>query len=473
MKINIDNLKFFKEKMQQAGVDSTAQHFFSQAYLSLNKNEEQGYIPESTLEPIDELPCMQIIKSIPVNKQLLNELVVIKLNGGLGTSMGLDKPKSFVRIKEDKSFLDLALEQIIAQRKNYGVDVQFLLLNSFNSSKMTLDYLREHKQAELNELGVSAQDIELLQNQVPRIDKATGQPAIYPQNTKLEWNPPGHGDIYTKLYTSGKLEKLIKQGKRYAFISNMDNLGAIFDPGILSYIKERQLAFVMEVCERSKADKKGGHLARDKQSKQLILREKAQCLPEDLSSFEDIEKYQYFNTNNLWVDLRVLLDLLIKHEGVLPLNLIQNEKQIDPANKHSPRILQLETAMGSAISCYEAEQTSLLKVGRERFMPVKTVNDWWLVRSDAYTLNAQSVLTLNTEDKAPLVDLGDYYKYLNQANHLGATPSLRLASNLSLKEKFIFEEGVIIKGDVSFINNGTQPALIEAGVYENQTYRFN
>ncbi len=473
MKIDLDNLRFFKEKMQQAGVDSAAQQFFSQAYLSLNKNEEQGYISESRIESIEELPCMQSIKSIPVNKALLNELVVIKLNGGLGTSMGLDKPKSFLRIKEDKSFLDLALEQIIKQRKTYGVDVQFLLLNSFNSSEITLDYLRENKQAELAELGVSAEDLELLQNQVPRIDKATGLPAEYPQNPKLEWNPPGHGDIYTKLYTSGKLASLIKQGKRYAFISNMDNLGAIFDPSILSYIKEQQLAFVMEVCERSQADKKGGHLARNKETQQLVLRERAQCLPQDLADFEDIKKYQYFNTNNLWVNLQVLHDLLEEHQGVLPLNLIQNEKQLDSANNDSPKVLQLETAMGSALSCYTAQQASLLKVGRERFMPVKTVNDWWLVRSDAYTLNAEFILNLTTKNKAPLVDLGDHYRYLNEVNRLGSIPSLREATQFSLKDKFIFEEGVIIKGDVSFINRGSQPAFIGAGVYENQTYQFN
>lgn len=472
MKIDLANLRFFEEKMQAAGVDSVAQQFFAQAYLSLNKNEDQGYIDESSLAHIDKLPCIDSIAETKVDISLLNELVVIKLNGGLGTSMGLDKPKSFLSIKEDKSFLDLALEQIIKQRETYNVDVQFLLLNSFNSSQMTLDYLRKYKLPELEQLGVSADDVELLQNQVPRIDVSTGQPANYPTNPKLEWNPPGHGDIYTKLYSSGKLESLLKQGKRYAFISNMDNLGAVFDPSILNYMQTQKLAFLMEVCQRSTADKKGGHLAKLKENGQWVLRERAQCLTKDMKDFEDIDRYQYFNTNNLWVNLEVLYDLLVENKGILPLPLIQNEKQLDSRNADSPRVLQLETAMGSALSCFPAEQVGLLKVSRGRFMPVKTINDWLLVRSDAYSLNDESTLHLVTKNKAPLVDLGSDYKYLHDMDELGFIPSLKGADQFKLQKQFTFREGVVIKGNVSFINQSSQPAIIEAGIYENQTYQF-
>ena len=475
MDINLVNLKIFEEKMCLAGVDSTAQQFFAQSYLSLRDNE-QGYIKEEELESITNLPSIENLDNTNVDHSLLDELVVIKLNGGLGTSMGLDKPKSFLPIKGGKSFLDLTLDQIIKQRQNYGKKIQFLLLNSFNSSQMTLDYLQKYKSDELAELELTAKDTELLQNQVPRIDCNTGKPAEHPSNPSLEWNPPGHGDIYTKLYTSGKLEALIKEGKRYAFISNMDNLGAVFDVNILHYMKSNQLAFLMEVCQRSTQDKKGGHLAKYKENGQWVLRERAQCAPQDIPAFEDIQNYQYFNTNNLWVDLNVLYDLLKKHQGVLPLPLIQNTKQLDPVDAQSAKVLQLEVAMGSALACFDTEQVGLLQVSRERFMPVKNINDWWLVRSDVYSLNFESTLTINSEcagAEAPIINLGQGYQHIQDAEQLGFIPSLKHANKFELQHQFIFQEGVIIKGDVTFVNKGDRPAIIKAGIYKDKEYEFH
>lgn len=43
---------------------------------------------------------------------LLSATAVLKLNGGLGTSMGLEKAKSLLPVKDGKTFLDLIAEQV-------------------------------------------------------------------------------------------------------------------------------------------------------------------------------------------------------------------------------------------------------------------------------------------------------------------------------------------------------------------------
>lgn len=45
-------------------------------------------------------------------RSMLNKLVVVKLNGGLGTSMGCHGPKSVIPVRNDLTFLDLTVQQI-------------------------------------------------------------------------------------------------------------------------------------------------------------------------------------------------------------------------------------------------------------------------------------------------------------------------------------------------------------------------
>ena len=64
-----------------------------------------------------------------------------------------------------------------------------------------------------------------------------------------------------------------------------------------------ELPFVMEVTERTEADRKGGHLAAASDGR-LVLRETAQTPKEDLDALQDIARHRFVNTNNLWIDLR-------------------------------------------------------------------------------------------------------------------------------------------------------------------------
>merc|ERR1712185_583190 len=139
----------------------------------------------------------------------------------------------------------------------------------------------------------------------------------------------------------------------------------------------------MECATRTEADKKGGHLCR--RGAKLMLRESAQCPDADEKAFQDVSKHKFFNTNNLWIDLVALKKAFDSHGGALPLPVIKNSKTVDPRDKKSTKVLQLETAMGAAIECFEGAAAILIP--RTRFAPVKTTGDLLALMSDAYEVS--------------------------------------------------------------------------------------
>jgi UTP--glucose-1-phosphate uridylyltransferase len=272
-------------------------------------------------------------------------------------------------------------------------------------------------------------------------------PVSWPGDPDLEWAPPGHGDLYTSLVTSGMLDALLQHGYEYAFVSNADNLGATLDESILGWFAREELPFAMEVADRTEADKKGGHIAR-RRGDGLVLREVAQTPDEDLDAFQDVRRHRYFNTNSLWLDLRTLADLMRERGGVLGLPLIANRKTLDPADPESPAVIQIETAMGAAIAVFEG--AAALRVERSRFTPVKTTNDLLVLRSDAYRLTPDVHVELVPE-RAPLVDLdSSYYKLLRdfEARFPGGPPSLVACERLEVRGDVSFGRGVVVRGSV-------------------------
>ena len=232
--------------------------------------------------------------------------------------------------------------------------------------------------------------------------------------------------------------------------------------------------FIMEVCTRTEADKKGGHLAVRKADSQLLLRESAQCADEDEKEFQNTDKHKYFNTNNLWIRLDKLKEVLDAHKGVVPLPMIKNAKTVDPGDGASPAVFQLETAMGAAIESFKG--AGAVVVDRSRFAPVKTCADLLRVRSDAYEVTAdyRLVLSADCNGKPPLVDLDKkVYKKMDGLNKmLGADsaglPSLKNCDKLTVKGKVIFEPGIVFKGTVSIVNSGDDWQVLKTGTYENQ-----
>lgn len=460
----MSDFTLFREKMEQAEVSEAAIKSFERNYQSL-VNHETGMISEDSITPVSDLTNLTSLSSASTtfDPELLAKTVVIKLNGGLGTSMGLQKAKSLLPVKGDKTFLDIIVEQIAYLRKSTGAEVKFLLMNSFSTSEDTLEHLEQYEDINL----AKAEDVEMMQNQIPKIDAKTLAPATNAENPSTEWCPPGHGDLYAAIAGSGWLDKLLDTGVKYAFVSNSDNLGAVLDPNILSYFAESNKPFLMEATRRTEADKKGGHLAIRKSDDQLLLREVAQCPDEDLESFQNIGTHQFFNTNSLWIRLDALKDALQKYDGSLPLPMIKNSKTIDPRDKQSTPVFQLETAMGAAIECFTG--ASAICVPRSRFAPVKTTSDLFALRSDAYetTKDGRIALIAARNGEPPVISLSEEYKMVDILEGLG-TPSLKDSVKITISGPVRFTENVTIKGTVTFTNKNTETKWIASGVYEDE-----
>jgi UDP-N-acetylglucosamine pyrophosphorylase len=224
----------FETKMMHAGMGQAPIRAFRRNYEALLRNES-GMIAEETIAPAENLTTLESLSGTPpADAALLAQAVVIKLNGGLGTSMGLQGPKSLLAVRPGVNFLDLMVRQILDLRKSSGAPVRLLLMNSFSTSAETLTHLQRYAAEGL----AAAGEVELMQNQIPKIDAATMQPVSWPADPALEWCPPGHGDLYPALVGSGWLDRLLAEGVRYAFVSNSDNLGAILDPVILRHFAD-------------------------------------------------------------------------------------------------------------------------------------------------------------------------------------------------------------------------------------------
>jgi UTP--glucose-1-phosphate uridylyltransferase len=436
--MSADGLKASVEKMRGEGVPDAAIATFEHYYRQLEAGES-GMVPEDAIEPVRELPDAEDLPE--AGDAPLDQAVVIKLNGGLGTSMGMSRAKSLLEVKDGLSFLDVIARQVLALREVSGARIPLVLMNSF--------YTRDDSLALLEGYEGLASDVpfDFVQHKEPKLLVDGLTPAEWPADPALEWCPPGHGDIYPALLTSGMLGTLLERGYRYAFLSNSDNLGAVLDPRILAWFAAEGLPYVCEVTERTPADKKGGHIAVLKETGGLILRETAQTPDEDMEAFTDVQRHPYFHVNNLWVDLRALDALLRERDGVVGLPMIVNEKTVDPADSSSPPVFQLETAMGAAIEVFEGAQA--IRVPRSRFVPVKKTNDLLVLRSDAYVLGDGSRIELaDARDAPPLVELDDHYKLLRDfdARFPAGPPSLREAERLEVEGDVSFGAGVVVRG---------------------------
>jgi UDP-N-acetylglucosamine pyrophosphorylase len=453
----------FAARMRGGGYNEAAIRAFRHSYENLVAGRT-GLIPERHIQPVPALPRMEEITRRANDPALLARALVVKLNGGLGTGMGLEKAKSLLRIKDDLTFLDFIARQILHLRKQHGSALRFMLMNSFSTSADTLEFLRRYP-----ELG-QQESLELMQGAVPKVDAATLKPASWPKNPELEWCPPGHGDLYPSLLGSGWLDRLLADGVRYLFVSNSDNLGASLDLDLLGYFAHSDRSFMMEVCERTASDRKGGHLA--SRAGRLLLRESAQCPEEDMEAFQDVQRYRFFNTNNLWLRLDRLKKLLEANGGFIPLPIIKNVKNVDPRDKTSPKVLQLETAMGSVIECFD--DAGAVVVPRSRFAPVKTTTDLLALRSDAYVVADDWRLALAPVRQGipPTIDLDpDHYKLLDQldAKLAAGVPSLAGCRELSVRGPVLFNAKNVFKGKVAITNKSANAQPLPPGIYQDET----
>lgn len=439
-----------RAKMVDAGVDPVAVDTFAH-YYRLLEHGETGLIPESSIDPIDIESLADVDVPDEVAAAAIKQTVAIKLNGGLGTSMGMERAKSLLCVRRGLSFLDIMARQALHLRQEYGAPVPLIMMNSFRTSADTL-----HALARYDDLEVPGLPLEFLQNKEPKLLLDGLLPVEWPKDPELEWCPPGHGDIYTALRGTGLLDLLIEQGYRYVFVSNSDNLGAVPAPRVAGWFAASGAPFAIEAVRRTPSDRKGGHFARRKADGRIVLRETAQTAPQDLEALADLERHRFTSTNNLWFDLQAMKAMLDEREGILGLPLIRNEKTVDPADPTSPKVVQVETAMGAAIEVFEGAR--LIEVGRDRFIPVKTTNDLLVLRSDVYQIGADFALTQVAAD-VPFVELDPaFYKTINAFDQRfpDGEPLLSKASSLKVDGDWTFGRGVQVVGSVELSGKGAQ-----------------
>ncbi|RSX56034.1 UTP--glucose-1-phosphate uridylyltransferase [Bifidobacterium dolichotidis] len=454
------------QKMREQGLSEVAIAQFERLYHEWQENDATSWIREEDVERLDNVPSFHDVYETIDHDQAVKafaKTAFLKLNGGLGTSMGLDCAKSLLPVRRHKArqmrFIDIILGQVMVARRRLGVELPLTLMNSFRTSADTMKVLAHTPK--FTQHGIP---VEIIQHREPKIEIATGLPVSYPQNPELEWCPPGHGDLFSTIWESGLLDELDARGFKYLFISNSDNLGARPSQTLAQHFENTGAPMMIEVARRTHADRKGGHLVFNKVTHRLELREMSQVHPDDRYDAMNIKKHPYFNTNNIWVRIDALRDMLAKYNGVLPLPVIRNKKTVDPTNPDSTPVMQLETAMGAAVSLFEGATCVL--VDRMRFLPVKTTDDLFIMRSDRFHLTD----LYEMEDGNyifPNVSLDPrYYKNIHDFDERFpySIPSVAAANSVTIEGDWTFGRDVSFYGDAKLTDNG-KPSYVPNGEY--------
>ena len=438
-----DGLRAATTKMREAGVPELAISVFGHYHQQL-RSAVTGTIPEDTIEPLREVAHLDDVRPDEAAvASALARTVVSMLNGGLGTSMGIRGPKSVLPVRDGLTFLDIIARQVLALRRRHGVDTPLLLMDSFRTRDETLAVLERHPG-----LAVHGLPLDFVQNREPKLRADDLSPVAWPHDPELEWCPPGHGDIYVALQTTGLLDMLRDKGFRYAFLSNADNLGATCDGAVPAWMAQEGIPYVTEVCERTVNDRKGGHLAVRKSDGRLVLRDSAMVAEGEDHFFQDNDRHPWFLANNLWVDLDALAARLAERDGELGLPIIVNRKTVDPTRPDSTPVIQVESAMGAAVEVFDGSRA--LAVDRSRFRPVKTTNDLLLIRSDLYRLTDDALVESTIDHAEPFVELGPAYRLVDgfEERFPHGPPSIRGCSSLRVEADATFGAGVVCTGDV-------------------------
>ncbi|OXU27337.1 hypothetical protein TSAR_000061 [Trichomalopsis sarcophagae] len=466
-------------EQQNDGFKRLFERFLEEDGPSLNWDQIQR-LPEGAIKNYDNLqdPGTEEIK------QLLSKLVVVKLNGGLGTSMGCHGPKSVISVRNGLTFLDLTVQQLENLNKTYGSNVPLVLMNSFNTDDDTQKIIRKYK-------GIDVEIHTFNQSCYPRINKESLLPIA--KHCKIHddmesWYPPGHGDFYESFRNSGLLKLFLAQGRQYCFISNIDNLGATVDLRVLRLLlgpeNTAQIEFLMEVTDKTRADVKGGTLIQYEDKLRLL--EIAQVPKEHVEDFKSVKTFKYFNTNNLWIKLAAI-ERILGSDG-LQLEIIVNNKTFE----NGLNVIQLETAVGAAMKNFNGAcglyktftsqdltlRKSSIHVPRSRFLPVKKTSDLLLVMSNLYILR-NGFLSMSPQrmfPTTPLVKLGDnhFSKVKEFLNRFPTIPDILELDHLTVSGDVTFGRKVTLKGTVIIIaNQGERIDLPSGTILENKIVSGN
>ncbi|CDY43138.1 BnaA05g32480D [Brassica napus] len=451
LKSAVDGLTEMSENERSGFINLVSRYLSGEAqhieWSKIQTPTDEIVVPYEKMAPVSE--------DVSETKNLLDKLVVLKLNGGLGTTMGCTGPKSVIEVRDGLTFLDLIVIQIENLNNKYGCKVPLVLMNSFNTHDDTQKIVEKYTNSNV--------DIHTFnQSKYPRVVADEFVP--WPSKGKTDkdgWYPPGHGDVFPSLMNSGKLDAFLSQGKEYVFVANSDNLGAIVDLKILKHLIQNKNEYCMEVTPKTLADVKGGTLISYEGKVQLL--EIAQVPDEHVNEFKSIEKFKIFNTNNLWVNLKAIKKLV--EADALKMEIIPNPKEVDGV-----KVLQLETAAGAAIRFFD--NAIGVNVPRSRFLPVKATSDLLLVQSDLYTLVDGFVIrnSARTNPSNPTIELGpEFKKVFNFLSRFKSIPSIVELDSLKVSGDVYFGSSVVLKGKVTVTaKSGTKIEIPDGAVIENK-----
>ncbi|KAJ6738434.1 UTP--GLUCOSE-1-PHOSPHATE URIDYLYLTRANSFERASE [Salix koriyanagi] len=451
LKSSVANLNQISESEKTGFVSLVSRYLSGEAqqveWSKIQTPTDEIVVPYDTLESTPEDP--------EETKKLLDKLVVLKLNGGLGTTMGCTGPKSVIEVRNGLTFLDLIVIQIENLNKKYGCSVPLLLMNSFNTHDDTQKIIEKYSNSNIEIHTFN-------QSQYPRLVADDFVPLPSKGHTDKDgWYPPGHGDVFPSLKNSGKLDALLSQGKEYVFAANSDNLGAVVDLKILNHLIRNKNEYCMEVTPKTLADVKGGTLISYEGKVQLL--EIAQVPDQHVNEFKSIEKFKIFNTNNLWVNLKAIKRLV--EADALKMEIIPNPKEVDGV-----KVLQLETAAGAAIKFFD--HAIGINVPRSRFLPVKASSDLLLVQSDLYTLVDGFVIRnpARTNPANPSIELGpEFKKVANFLSRFKSIPSIIELDSLKVSGDVWFGANITLKGKVSIVvKSGVKLEIPDGTVLQNK-----
>mmetsp|Transcript_5211 Transcript_5211/g.9386 ORF Transcript_5211/g.9386 Transcript_5211/m.9386 type:complete len:574 (-) Transcript_5211:420-2141(-) len=399
------------------------------------------------------IPCKSH-KSLPpcpddsnLTHELLNKLAILRLNGGLGTSMGCKGPKSGIEVRNSQSFLDMAVHQVEYLNTKHGVDVPLVLMNSIHTDEETKRILSRYENRHVFIR-------HFRQSCFPRVNRSSLEPLAtegYTPETEQFWYPPGHGDVFGSLARSGMLQQLISMGKEYIFISNIDNLGATVDLNILYHLMENDYEFCMEVTKRESQDLFGGTLVQY-EGKPLLL--EAAGVNKQLGDILRRDKrFDKFNTNNLWVNLRNLQSLFAVKKS-LDIPVMLREKTTVDARGVETGTIAFKSAAGAAISLFK--NVVVISVSRARFLPVKTTDDLFAVQSDLFTIQHGALRLSNKRTispPVPTVKLGPNFRSIEEYSKRlpFGVPDLVELEHLTVSGDVHFRNHVQLKGTVIIV----------------------
>lgn len=374
------------------------------------------------------LPCVDA-------SMALNQLAIVKLDGLGQQSMGSSEATSNLGVKNGVTCLDLTVQQIDGLNSTYNADVPLVILSSYLTHDSILSSVKKYTDTRVN---ITA----LYQSRYPSVSSLSST-RVQNSKSKSTVYPPGHGDLYESLHRSGLLDQLLSQGKRYLFVSNSNNLGSTMDLTVLQHIVDKKIEFAMEVTNTSDVDPEGGIVL--EYDGKIRLLERAQVPSDQLDKFKSLRKFGTFNTNNLWIYLPALKQVM--DSGGLNLDIIAKTKELEDGQS----MIQLETAAGAAISHFK--NVRIIKVPQSRFLPVKRPSDLLIVRSNLYHIqDAQLVMNEQRLFRPPTIKLSEHFRTVPELERRFATvPDLLELDQLTISGDVYLGRKVKLRGTIIII----------------------